>query len=45
MRDRVAQEKAEARKKNPFASATETETEIEFEDGPEPLSQVNEGKF
>ena len=36
MRDRVAQEKAESRKKNPFASATETEaeTEIEFEDVP-----------
>ena len=39
MRDRVAQEKAEARKKNPFASATETEqeteTEFEFKEGNE----------
>jgi hypothetical protein len=39
MRDRVAQEKAENRKKNPFASATETEqeteTEIEFKAGTE----------
>ena len=31
MRDRVAQEKAEARKANPFASATETEVETETE--------------
>jgi len=34
IRDRVAQEKADARKQNAFASATETETEVEFEDVP-----------
>ncbi len=34
IRDRVAQEKADARKQNAFASATETETELEFEDVP-----------